>query len=103
MTATANADRKVAPTCLRPTRRRVFALPETRWAAASTGFFGVAALGGLAGLPHWLTLTLYAACYVTGGWEPALEGLRALREKTLDVDLLMVVGRPSARSSTAGC
>src|SRR5690606_25571681 len=26
-----------------------------------------------------------------GGWEPALAGLRALRERTLDVDLLMVV------------
>jgi heavy metal translocating P-type ATPase len=34
---------------------------------------------------------LYLACYATGGWEPALAGLQALREKTLDVDLLMIV------------
>ena len=34
---------------------------------------------------------LYLACYVTGGWEPGLAGLRALRERTLDVDLLMIV------------
>ncbi|MFE9955085.1 heavy metal translocating P-type ATPase [Micromonospora sp. NPDC005299] len=34
---------------------------------------------------------LYLACYAAGGWEPALAGLRALRERTLDVDLLMIV------------
>jgi cation transport ATPase len=34
---------------------------------------------------------LYLTCYVTGGHEPALSGLRALRERTLDVDLLMIV------------
>jgi hypothetical protein len=41
--------------------------------------------------PTWLWWTLYLACYATGGWEPALAGLQALREKTLDVDLLMIV------------
>lgn len=34
---------------------------------------------------------LYLACYAAGGWEPGLAGLKALRDKTLDVDLLMVV------------
>jgi heavy metal translocating P-type ATPase len=34
---------------------------------------------------------LYLVCYAAGGWEPALAGLRALRDKTLDVDLLMIV------------
>jgi heavy metal translocating P-type ATPase len=43
------------------------------------------------GAPSWAYGTLYAAAYAAGGWEPALEGLRALREKTLDVDLLMIV------------
>jgi heavy metal translocating P-type ATPase len=33
---------------------------------------------------------LYLACYAAGGWEPGLAGLQALRDKTLDVDLLMV-------------
>ena len=45
----------------------------------------------LAGAPAWVWWALYLACYVTGGWEPALAGLRALRDKTLDVDLLMIV------------
>jgi cobalt/nickel-transporting P-type ATPase D len=41
--------------------------------------------------PLGMWWTLYLACYVTGGWAPAWEGLRALRSRTLDVDLLMVV------------
>jgi heavy metal translocating P-type ATPase len=45
----------------------------------------------LAGGPHWVWWVLYLACYGAGGWEPALAGVRALRDKTLDVDLLMVV------------
>ena len=40
--------------------------------------------------------SLYLACYVTGGWGPALAGLQALREKSLDVDLLMIVAAVGA-------
>ncbi|MEV4729224.1 heavy metal translocating P-type ATPase [Saccharopolyspora sp. NPDC049426] len=62
-----------------------------RWAAAALGLF-LAGLGlQLAGAPAWSWWALYLACYVTGGWEPGLAGLQALREKTLDVDLLMVL------------
>jgi heavy metal translocating P-type ATPase len=43
------------------------------------------------GAPAWSWWALYLASYVTGGWEPALAGLKALREKSLDVDLLMIV------------
>ena len=43
------------------------------------------------GAPDVLADVLFAACYVAGGWEPGLAGLQALRDKTLDVDLLMVV------------
>jgi heavy metal translocating P-type ATPase len=50
---------------------------------------GLAAQFG--GAPAWMWWSLYLACYVTGGWEPALAGLQALREKSLDVDLLMIV------------
>ncbi|WP_414639978.1 heavy metal translocating P-type ATPase [Amycolatopsis sp.] len=61
-----------------------------RWAAAALTLFlaglGVQVLGG----PSWAWWALYLACYATGGWEPGLAGLKALREKTLDVDLLMV-------------
>jgi heavy metal translocating P-type ATPase len=33
----------------------------------------------------------FVGCYAAGGWEPGLAGLRALRDRSLDVDLLMVV------------
>ncbi|MYZ34420.1 MULTISPECIES: heavy metal translocating P-type ATPase [unclassified Streptomyces] len=72
-------------------RTRVFALPEVRWATAALVLFLVALPLQLFGAPAWLWGPLYAVAYVTGGWEPAWAGLRALREKTLDVDLLMIV------------
>ncbi|WP_199873652.1 heavy metal translocating P-type ATPase [Streptomyces sp. Root369] len=72
-------------------RTRVLALPEARWALASTVAFLVALTLDLGGLPWWAYGPLYAVAYATGGWEPALEGLRALRGRTLDVDLLMIV------------
>ena len=69
--------------------------------------FAAGAISQLVGAPAPVWWTFYLACYVTGGWEPALSGLQALKEKTLDVDLLMIVAallRPrSARSSTARC
>jgi len=73
------------------TRTRLFALAEVRWAAAAVFLF----LAGLAlqvlDAPAWSWWVAYLACYAAGGWEPGLAGLRALRERTLDVDLLMVV------------
>jgi heavy metal translocating P-type ATPase len=78
-----------APASL-PRRRTLFDLREMRWAAAALGLFLVGLVVQFAGGPTWAWWALYLACYVTGGWEPALAGLQALREKTLDVDLLMV-------------
>ncbi|WP_308221155.1 heavy metal translocating P-type ATPase [Nocardia sputi] len=72
-------------------RTRLFDLPEIRWAAASLVLFLLGLTAQLANTPSWLWWALYLACYATGGWEPGLAGLRALRDKTLDVDLLMVV------------
>lgn len=72
-------------------RTRILALPEARWALASTVAFLFAFPLDLAGASAWLYGPLYAIAYVAGGWEPALEGLRALRERSLDVDLLMIV------------
>ncbi|WP_320784113.1 heavy metal translocating P-type ATPase [Streptomyces sp. CRN 30] len=72
-------------------RTRVLALPEARWALASTLAFLLALPLDLTGASPWLYGPLYVIAYAAGGWEPALEGLRALREKTLDVDLLMIV------------
>jgi heavy metal translocating P-type ATPase len=45
----------------------------------------------LAGAPAGAWGLLYAVAYVAGGWEPGWAGLQSLREKTLDVDLLMIV------------
>ncbi|WP_346053804.1 HAD-IC family P-type ATPase [Amycolatopsis dongchuanensis] len=63
-------------------------LSEVRWAVVATGCFLAALAVDFAGGPAW---PLYVACYAAGGWAPLLDGLRALREKTLDVDLLMIV------------
>lgn len=61
-----------------------------RWAIAATTLFAAGGLTQLADAPAWLWWTLYLTCYAAGGWKPGLAGLKALRERTLDVDLLMV-------------
>jgi cation transport ATPase len=64
--------------------------PEVRWAAISLGLF--LAAWGLRALSAGAAADVaFAGCYVAGGWEPGLAGLKALRQRTLDVDLLMVV------------
>ncbi|MFI8952135.1 heavy metal translocating P-type ATPase [Streptomyces sp. NPDC053750] len=88
-----------APVASAPRRRtRVLALPEARWALVSLLAFLAALPLDLGGAPAWTYGPLYAVAYAAGGWEPALEGLRALREKTLDVDLLMIVAALGAAS-----
>ncbi|WP_329530040.1 heavy metal translocating P-type ATPase [Streptomyces sp. NBC_01450] len=72
-------------------RTRVLALPEARWALAALVLFLIALPLDLLGAPAWLWVPPYAAVYITGGWEPGREGLKALKDKILDVDLLMVV------------
>ncbi|WCH97293.1 heavy metal translocating P-type ATPase [Streptomyces moderatus] len=79
-------------------RTRLLALPEVRWAAAATALFLLALPLQLAGAPAWIWGPLYALSYATGGWEPGWEGLKALRDRTLDVDLLMVVAALGAAS-----
>ncbi|MFE1013879.1 heavy metal translocating P-type ATPase [Streptomyces sp. NPDC058794] len=88
-----------APVSRAPRRRtRVLALPEARWALVSLVAFLLALPLDLGGASAWTYGPLYAVAYAAGGWEPALEGLRALREKTLDVDLLMIVAALGAAS-----
>jgi heavy metal translocating P-type ATPase len=72
-------------------RTRVMALAEARWALAALVLFLIALPLQLTGAPAWAWGPLYALCYAAGGWDPAWAGLTALREKTLDVDLLMIV------------
>lgn len=88
-----------ARTATAPRRRtRILALPEARWATAATALFLLALPLQLTGAPAWTWGPLYALAYVTGGWEPGWEGLKALKEKTLDVDLLMIVAALGAAS-----
>ena len=79
-------------------REAAWAVPSARWASASLAFFLLGLAAQLLGGPEIAYWSLYLACYATGGWEPALEGLRALRERTLDVDLLMIVAAIAAAS-----
>lgn len=73
-------------------------LPEAQWAALALALFAAGGLTQIAGAsaPVWWTLCL--ACYAAGGWQPALAGLQAVRERTLDVDLLMIVAAIAAAS-----
>ncbi|MEU5079878.1 MULTISPECIES: heavy metal translocating P-type ATPase [Streptomyces] len=91
--APAPADRAAPPRGGDPTRRRTpfLSLPEARWAATATVCFLLALPLHLTGAPAWTWGPLYALTYAAGGWEPGWAGLCALREKSLDVDLLMVV------------
>jgi len=67
-----------------------WSLPEVRWAALATVLFAGGFAARLPDGPPWLSWALFLACYVAGGWEPGLAGVRALRGRVLDVDLLMV-------------
>ncbi|MFO7173276.1 MAG: heavy metal translocating P-type ATPase [Bacillota bacterium] len=48
------------------------------------------------GLPPWAAILAYALSYVTGGYMRVREGLQALREGSLSIDLLMVMGAAGA-------
>ncbi|MFD1829966.1 heavy metal translocating P-type ATPase [Streptomyces desertarenae] len=94
MTSTLNAPAPPGRSAAAPAprrRTRILSLPEARWALAALLLFLTALPPYLLGAPAWLWGPLFAAVYAAGGWEPAWEGCRALRERTLDVDLLMVV------------
>ncbi|WP_325051059.1 heavy metal translocating P-type ATPase [Lentzea roselyniae] len=79
-------------------KRSPLAITEVRWAIAATALFLLGFAVKLAGAPPWTWWALLLACYAAGGWEPALSGLKALRERTLDVDLLMIVAAIGAAS-----
>lgn len=65
---------------------------RSSWIAqCNSPLFALGALVQVSGAPGLLWWALHLSCYAAGGWEPALAGLRALRVKSLDVDLLMIV------------
>jgi len=53
----------------------------------------------LFGLPYWATLILYACAYLSGGLDVSGHALRALREKHLDIDFLMILASIGAAIS----
>jgi cation-transporting P-type ATPase D len=69
----------------------LWSVASVRWAGAALVLFVAGLAAQLLHSPPWLPWVLYLTCYATGGWSPAWEGLQALRSRTLDVDLLMVV------------
>ena len=79
-----------------PRRAGLRALPEVRWAAAATALFAAGLAAHFGRGPGWLAWALFLACYAAGGWEPGRAGVRALRARTLDVDLLMVAAAVAA-------
>src|ERR1700733_8920990 len=79
-----------------PRRGGLRSLPEVRWAALATALFAAGLIAHLAAGPPAVAWALFLACYAAGGWEPGLAGLRALRARTLDVDLLMVLAAAGA-------
>ena len=75
-----------------------WAVSSVRWAVLSLGLFVTGAATQVLDGPQWLSWALYLTCYAAGGWAPARDGLLALRDKTLDVDLLMVLAAIGAAS-----
>src|SRR5882724_5220663 len=80
-----------APAAPAARRAGLRSLPEVRWAALATALFAAGLTVHLAAGPAAVAWAFFLACYAVGGWEPGLAGLRALRRRTLDVDLLMVL------------
>lgn len=70
--------------------------PSVRLATLSLLSFAAGAAAQAAGAPDVVWWVPYLVCYVAGGWGPAREGLAALAERRLDVDLLMVVAAVGA-------
>ncbi|GBG40039.1 heavy metal translocating P-type ATPase [Mycobacterium montefiorense] len=76
----------------------LWSIASIRWATVALVLFTAGLTAQLFDAPWWSWWVFYLACYATGGWTPAWEGLQALRSRTLDVDLLMVVAAIGAAS-----
>jgi cobalt/nickel-transporting P-type ATPase D len=81
---------------VQPVRRSAWTLPSVRWATVALGLFTLGISAQLLHAPEIICWTAYLACYAAGGWQPALDGLRALAQRRLDVDLLMVLAAVGA-------
>ena len=97
-TATLQPTRTGAATAYRLGVSGLWSVASVRWAVAALCLFLIGLAAQLLDAPSALWWTFYIACYLTGGWSPAWEGIQALRSRTLDVDLLMVVAAIGAAS-----
>ncbi|MDH6198942.1 cation-transporting P-type ATPase D [Mycobacterium frederiksbergense] len=69
----------------------IWSVAAVRWATAALTLLLVGVVAQVAGAPVPVWWTLYLACYLAGGWQAAVSGVQALRCRTLDVDLLMIL------------
>jgi cobalt/nickel-transporting P-type ATPase D len=76
----------------------IWSLDSVRWAVAALVLMLCGVVAQLADAPQPLWWTLYLACYLAGGWQSAVSGVQALRDRTLDVDLLMILAAIGAAS-----
>lgn len=95
-TATAQPIHQPTTTTRRSRVSSLWSVASVRWAVIALSLFLAGLAAQLLDAPAGVWWTLYLACYVTGGWSPAWEGLQALRSRILDVDLLMVVAAVGA-------
>ncbi|MBX3142392.1 MAG: cadmium-translocating P-type ATPase [Trueperaceae bacterium] len=62
--------------------------------ALATGWVGELFFGA----PRWVSLPLYLAAYLTGGWDATKHAVRAALKRRFDIDILMVVAALGAAS-----
>ncbi|QLL09581.1 heavy metal translocating P-type ATPase [Mycobacterium vicinigordonae] len=74
----------------------LWSVMSVRWAAVALVLFAAALATQVSGAPPDVWWSLYLACYLAGGWGSAWAGAQALRNKALDVDLLMIVAAVGA-------
>ncbi len=72
-------------------RRSAWTLDSVRLAAGALALFVAGLVLQLSGALELAWWTAYLACYLAGGWQSAVDGLTALGQRRLDVDLLMVL------------
>lgn len=74
----------------------LWSVVSVRWATVALLLFLAGLVAQLNGAPEAMWWTLYLACYSAGGWGSAWAGAQALRNKALDVDLLMIAAAVGA-------
>lgn len=72
-------------------RAALWSVLSVRWATVALALFLAGSAAQLTGAPAAVWWMLYLGCYLAGGWGPAWAGAQALRNRALDVDLLMIV------------